>query len=312
MADADIDVLVLGREANARYVSGADRLWLAGTRPFAPGCVLPAATGEVHLLSITDDGLPSDIGVDHLFPISWNPMNIFGNLAAIPGVYGARRVGVDGMTPLFEQLFAGVLPDAELVDAEVLLREQRRVKDPDEVDAIRAAVVAAETALEQTNAALQPGVREVELKACFEGSMTGRHLTAPAFEGTFCVADPGAPPRTFVTDREIRAGDHVHVRAGVIRAGAEGLVTRTLVCGGEPVRAPRLSAAVARCRAGTRVGELRDSGIGLEGTGLGHEELDPEDVLAPGMVVAVEVLDDGVLDGAVVVVTPEGAASISR
>ena len=31
MADAGVDALILGREANARYVSGARRLWLAGT-----------------------------------------------------------------------------------------------------------------------------------------------------------------------------------------------------------------------------------------------------------------------------------------
>ncbi len=32
----DLDVLVLGRQANVRYVSGAPQLWVAGTRPFGP------------------------------------------------------------------------------------------------------------------------------------------------------------------------------------------------------------------------------------------------------------------------------------
>ena len=41
----DIDLLVLGREANARYVSGAPRLWTAGPAPFGPGCVLVRGTG---------------------------------------------------------------------------------------------------------------------------------------------------------------------------------------------------------------------------------------------------------------------------
>jgi Xaa-Pro aminopeptidase len=307
MSAQGIDVLVLGREANARYVSGADRLWLAGTRPFSPGCVLPAATGAVHLLSITDDGLPNDIPKDHLFPISWNPMDILGNLAAIPGVAGARTIGVDGMTPLFEQLLAAVLPGAELVDGESLLRGQRRTKDADEVDAIRAAVGAAEHALAAVAAALRPGVREVDLKARFEEAMTGTHLTAPAFEGTFCIADPGAPPRTFVTDRELGDGDRVHVRAGVIREGYEGLVTRTLVCGGTAVRAPRLADAVARCHPGAQVGDIRRAGIAVEGTGLGHEELAVATMLEPGMTVAVDVLDDGVLDGAVALVTASGS-----
>ena len=38
MADNDIDILVLGRQANVRYVTGAPQLWVAGTRPFGPIC----------------------------------------------------------------------------------------------------------------------------------------------------------------------------------------------------------------------------------------------------------------------------------
>ena len=34
MAAHDLDVLVLGRQANVRYVTGAPQLWVAGTRPF--------------------------------------------------------------------------------------------------------------------------------------------------------------------------------------------------------------------------------------------------------------------------------------
>ena len=40
MERADIDILVIGREANARYVAGVRRLWTAGSRPFGAGCVL--------------------------------------------------------------------------------------------------------------------------------------------------------------------------------------------------------------------------------------------------------------------------------
>jgi hypothetical protein len=293
-------------------VSGADRLWLAGTRPFAPGCVLPASTGEVHLLSVTDDGLPADIGVDHLFPISWNPMNILGNLTAIPGVAGAQRVGVDGMTPLFEHLLGAVLPDGELVDAEVLLRDVRRVKDADEVEAVRAAVDTAEAALGAVQESLRAGDREIDLKARYEEAMTGPQVTAPAVDATFCLADDDSPPRTFVTDRVIADGDRVHVRAGVMCAGYEGLVLRTLVCGAAPPRAASLADAVGRCTAGVRVGDVRAAGVMVDGTGLGHEELADDDVLVPGMTVAIEVLDEGILDGAVVLVTAGGPQPISR
>src|SRR4249919_196858 len=75
MEQADLDVLVLGRVANIRYASGVPILWNAGTRPFGRGCVVVRETGEVFLLSTWDEGVPDDIPHDHLFGITWNPMN---------------------------------------------------------------------------------------------------------------------------------------------------------------------------------------------------------------------------------------------
>ncbi len=81
----DLDVLVLGRQANVRYVTGAPQLWVAGTRPFGPTCVLVRETGEIHLLSTWDEGVPEDIPHDHLYGIAWNPMNTIANLQKIDG-----------------------------------------------------------------------------------------------------------------------------------------------------------------------------------------------------------------------------------
>ena len=72
MEAAGIDVLVVGREANARYVSGAQRLWTAGSRAFGPGCVLVRATEAVHLLSTWDEGIPAEIPHENLYGISFN------------------------------------------------------------------------------------------------------------------------------------------------------------------------------------------------------------------------------------------------
>jgi Xaa-Pro dipeptidase len=311
MQDADVDVLLLGREANARYVSGADRLWLAGTRPFAPGCVMVASTGAAHVLSITDDGLPDDIAPQQLYPISWNPMAMLGRISTIEGVAGAHRVGVDGLTPLFEQLISAVLGEVELVDGESLMRRVRRSKSPRDVARVVAAVAAAEAALGAVDAALAPGVSEIELEGAYEEAMTAAGLTTPAFEGTFCVHDPGSPPRVFSTDRRVAGGDLVHVRAGVMREGWEGIVARTLRCGAPQLRSPRLGDVVALCRSGTRVGDVRSTGAAVEGTGMGHEELGEADLLEAGMVLAIEVQGDDILDGAIVHVTDSGPARLS-
>ena len=139
MAAESVDVLLLGREGNARYVSGAHRLFLAGERAFAPGCVVVRETGAVHLLSATDFGVPQELKHSHLYAPSWNPVTLIGRVAAVPGVASAAQVGVDGLTPLFEALLASALPRADLVDGESLMRAVRRVKSPEEVALIRAA-----------------------------------------------------------------------------------------------------------------------------------------------------------------------------
>jgi Xaa-Pro aminopeptidase len=320
MDRAGVDVLLLGREANARYVSGAARLWLAGTRPFAPGCVVVRSTQEVHLLSTSDAGVPPEIPPAHLFPISWNPLNLVEALKAIDGVADAAVVGVDGMTPLFAQLLPLAAPIAEIVDGDATLRAARRVKTDDEIACIRRAISIAEAALAATAAAIVPGVRERSLLATFERRMTDFGVTAPAREGTFCVTprraanDAMAPLRQLVGDGSVSDGDLVALASGVLFKGYEGSVARTATCGTrrearqlrERSRAAR-DAMVIACRAGRAGADVRRAytatGEGavpvplLHGVGLGFElpvlagdgvATNEEWTLAPGMVLAVQ------------------------
>src|SRR6201997_2207891 len=147
MAAHDLDVLVLGRQANVRYVSGAPQLWVAGTRPFGPTCVLVRATGAVHLLSTWDEGIPDDIPHENLYGISWNPAHTMSTLRRIDGAANARRVGTDALSPVFAQLLPAAFPNAELVDGELAMRAARRIKTPKEVVALRESVAVAESAL---------------------------------------------------------------------------------------------------------------------------------------------------------------------
>jgi Xaa-Pro dipeptidase len=287
MADADVDLLVLGREANARYVSGANRLWLAGTRPFAPGCVVVRDTGAVHLLSVTDDGVPAAVPPERLYPISWNPMNLMAAVAAAASSQPVRRIGVDGLSPLFQQLFASVFPGAELVDGEGLLRVVRRVKSPDDVAAIRAAITVAEDAAATVRAAAVSEASPAELRGVFFERMARLGVATPAFEP------------------EIRrVGGDWTLRAGVIRDGWEGSLARTWP-GASPARAV-VAAAIDGCRPGTTVAEVETLGVSVDGVGLGHEELLGGDVLTVGMVVFVAATVDDRGHGDAVWVTDDG------
>jgi Xaa-Pro aminopeptidase len=225
MGAHDIDVLVLGQEANARYVSGAQRLWTAGTRPFGPGCVVVRATGAIHLVSTWDEGIPDDIPHDNLFGITWNPGNLLAWLRSIEGATDARRVGTDSLTPRFARLLPKVLPSAEVVDAEPLLQAARRLKTPEEIAAIKAAVWVAETALTAAVAELRPGVTERHLTAAFMDAMAREGVTTPATQRVARIAT--SRHRDLDGDGLVQQEDLVAFDGAVVAAGYTGEVGRT-------------------------------------------------------------------------------------
>src|ERR1041385_5794140 len=93
----DLDVLVLGRQANVRYLTGAPQLWVAGTRPFGPICTIVRSTGEIHLNSTWDEGIPRGYPPGPLFGLAWNPVALIDVLKGFGGAATARRVGTDAL-----------------------------------------------------------------------------------------------------------------------------------------------------------------------------------------------------------------------
>jgi len=233
MEAADIDVLVVGREGNARYVSGAPRLWTAGSRAFGPGCVLVRATGSVHLLSTWDEGIPDDIPHEHLYGISFNAANFVKALQRIEGAATARTVATDALTPSSAQLLPKAFPSAELVDGEPLLRRVRRVKMPEEVDAIRASVRVAERALGEAEVALAPGVTERQLTGVFMEAMASAGVTTPATQDVAWVTSRQDPWHRASRDLAVEPGDLVAFDAGVILGGYSGELGRTHAVDGD-------------------------------------------------------------------------------
>lgn len=250
LREARLDALLLGREANARYAAGARRLWTAGGRPFAPGCVV-LASGAVHLMSTWDEGIPEEIAHSELYGTTWNPAKLIGSLAAIPGLGEARRIGVDGMSTGFARLLPGAVPKAEWLDASELLARVRRTKTADELACIRTAVAVAEGALAEVLPALAPGVRERTLAGRFHAAAARLGVTTPAFEASFCA---GAPLRRIPAERALAAGELVVCDAGVLYAGYEGLVGRSW-----PALAPGARASAAQRELFARARALREA-----------------------------------------------------
>jgi len=227
MAAGDIDILVLGRQANVRYVTGAPQLWVAGTRPFGPICEVIRATGEIHLNSTWDEGIPDEIGHDHLYGLAWNPMTLIDVLKQLPGAATARRVGTDSLTPTFAQLLPMAFPDAELVDAEPALRAARRIKTADEVAVLRGALGIAEQALEAARAELAPGISELSLTGALMEAMAAGGVTTPATQDGAWITPKDHSWRRDSSRGRVAEGDLVALSAGALADGYVGEVGRT-------------------------------------------------------------------------------------
>ena len=322
----DLDALVLGRQANVRYISGAPQLWVVGTRPFGPICEFVRETGEIHLNSTWDEGIPAEIPHENLYGFAWNPMTLIGILQNIKGADTFRRVGTDALTPMFAQLLPMAFPNAELVDAEQAMQAARRIKTPEEVAALRSALVIAEKGLAAGVAALSAGTSEKILAGAILEAEAAGGVSTPATQDAAWVTSKQHPWRRAEGDGRVRDGDLVVLSAGVLADGYVAEVARTLVVG-EPSDAVTAlyrrrdelwDMLVAACRPGTTTSALLDAyqHAGEElpampvahGLGLGF---DPP-VVSPGLRTTAEtdVLEQGMVLALTAYVWEQGVGAV--
>ena len=322
----DLDVLVLGRQANVRYISGAPQLWVVGTRPFGPICEFVRETGEIHLNSTWDEGIPAEIPHENLYGFAWNPMTLVGVLQNIKGAETFRRVGTDALTPMFAQLLPMAFPNAELVDAEQAMQAARRIKTPEEVAALRNALVIAEKGLAAGVAALSAGTSKKTLAGAILEAEAAGGVSTPATQDAAWVTSKQHPWRRAEGDGRVRDGDLVVLSAGVLADGYVAEVARTLVVG-EPSdavgalyrrRDELWDRLVAACRPGMTTSVLLDAyqqaGEQLpampvaHGLGLGF---DPP-VVSPGLRTTAEtdVLEQGMVLALTAYVWEQGVGAV--
>lgn len=309
MADHDLDVLVLGRPADVTFATGARQLWTAGSRPFGPACVVVRETGRAHLLSVSDDGVPSEIAHDDLYGLYWNPANLIASLAAIPGLKTARRVGTGSSSPGFSRFLRAIAPDAVVVDGGPAIWAARSAKTTAELSYIAEAIALAEAALTAMVDALRPGVSERDLLAVHLERLASLGAPTPPTEGVACATPTQGPVRLrrLATDRPIAEGQLVVLDACGFVDGYEGGVGRTWLAGDvtpsseQRALAARsrtaLDAVVASCRAGATGADLCQA---WAGTG----EPFPPEPIAHGIGIGAEppVIGDGVGAGVVLAV----------
>jgi Xaa-Pro aminopeptidase len=185
------------------------------------------ATGEIHLNSTWDEGMPEEIDHDHLYGLAWNPMTLIEVLKNIDGAATARRVGTDALSPTFGQLLPMAFPRAELVDGELAMRAARRIKSADEVTALSAALRVAENGLATALSELAAGVSEQALTGAMLEAMAAGGVSTSATQDGAWVTSRMHPWRRDESGGRIDDGDLVAFAAGSLADGYVGEVGRT-------------------------------------------------------------------------------------
>jgi Xaa-Pro aminopeptidase len=205
---------------------------------------------RIHLMSVWDEGVPPEIDHEQLYPLTWNPGKLLDALRAIPGLATARRIGTDGLTPMFGQQLGLVAPSAELADATPALASARRKKTVDELTCLRTAAALAEAALETLCEHVEPGISERQLLARYYERIGNLGVPAPASESVgFATPRRGSVDfRVLASDRPIGDGELVVLCPGALFAGYEADVGTTVLAGETPP--PGARTLVDRCRHG--------------------------------------------------------------
>jgi Xaa-Pro aminopeptidase/Xaa-Pro dipeptidase len=146
---------------------------------------------------------------------------------------GAKRVAVESGFISHQQWveLGQAAPEVELVPVSGWVEADRAVKEPAEVERIRAACAVADRALASIVRRIKPGVTERELALALEWEMRTCGAEALAF-GIACLAGPNAAlPHGSPSEQEVCGGRVLLFDFGAMVAGYRSDMTRTLFVG---------------------------------------------------------------------------------
>ena len=312
LASTRLDALLISHLPNIRYLCG-----FTGSAGF----LLVQESGSVFFTDVRYDTQAREEVTGAKVVIARKAV-----LNAVGEWIAARRkrargwtIGIeaDHLTVAERKRVADLLPRGlRLKNAPSLVEQARMVKDPNELERIRAAVKLGATLFDRALQVLRPGVKEADVAAEMEYAARRAGAEEMSFPTIIASGPRSALPHGRASSQAIAPGGFVVCDFGVILAGYCSDQTRTVWVGNaskegrqayEAVREAQQS-AIDAVRPGVSVGDvdsaarkvLREAGLGRyfthwTGHGVGleiHEAprvaAGQEQVLKPGMVITIE------------------------
>jgi Xaa-Pro aminopeptidase len=182
---------------------------------------------------------------------------------AMRGRLGARRVAFEAAA-LTVRTFESLRDGIELVSTTDEVERFRVVKDPEELERLRAAQAMADEGFLAVVAKLAEGMTEREVAFELEGAMRRAGADGVAFDSIVAFGENAAEPHHAPTGRPLALGDVVKIDFGALADGYHTDTTRTIAFGDPDPRLVEIHGLVRRAqqagldavRAGATTGEV--------------------------------------------------------
>lgn len=235
LADGDCEALLVTRLVNVRYLTGFTGS--AGQVLVTPDEMVLFTDGRYTTQSREQ---VEASGADARVQIGATQS---AQQAAVVELLGGRsRLGLEahGVTWAQQRTWAGALDGVELVPTEDLVEDLRRVKEPAEVERIRAACSIADDALAAVLPLLADGPTEQAFALDLEVAMRERGASGTSFDTIVASGPNGAKPHARPGERRIEHGELVVIDFGCVVDGYCSDMTRTVSVGDPGPEARRL------------------------------------------------------------------------
>ena len=210
-----IDALFLMKPANLAYLTDDGRPWVLLTRALRCIVAVPAC----DLASVRNASTATDIrsfrSEDEMFH---GFRDVLHELGLTHSTIAVEKNFFDAA--LYEVFAAHILPQARIVPAAPIVSQLRMLKDPAEIECLKAAGRVADEGMAAAVRALRSGVREIEIAG--EAELAMRRAGAEGWSSATYVASGwrSAMAHGPASPKTIAAGDVVQVHLAPIASGA--------------------------------------------------------------------------------------------
>lgn len=227
-----IDAILISQPENRFYLSGFTAL--DHNISESSGYLLIPVAGSPLLLTDFRYKLQAEQETDQ-FDVNLYPRGLFSLLKRLLPKLGVRRLAFESHYSLYNKVLSLEkichVAHIQLVPLENFIERLRIIKDKQEIDAIRQAVLLNEQVFKQIYPTLRPDDNEIDVARRLENAMLELGAERPSFDTIVASGPNGAKPHAVPGKNQISTGQPIIIDMGLVLNSYCSDMTRTVVLG---------------------------------------------------------------------------------